>query len=81
MISKPIFGGPELMTYAPNQLDEGVGWSDEKNISDLGQKLVISLRSVFLVQSHQISRAELENPSGRTDTLRPPLWKVCVGAL
>ena len=45
----------------------GVGWSDEKNISDLGQKLVISLRSVFLVQSHQISRTELENKkTGRT---------------
>ena len=44
----------------------GVGWSDEKNISDLGQKLVISLRSVFLVQSHQISRAELENKNRPT---------------
>ena len=39
----------------------GVGWSDEKNISDLGPACTISVRSVFLVQSHQISRAELEN--------------------
>ncbi len=43
----------------------GVGWSDEKNISDLGQKLIISTRSVFLAQSHQISRAELENKKAR----------------
>ena len=39
----------------------GVGWPDEKNISDLDQKLIISTWSVFLTQSRQICRAELEN--------------------
>ena len=39
----------------------GIGWSDEKNISDLGPAWTISIRSVFLAQSHQISGAELEN--------------------
>jgi len=39
----------------------GVGWPDEKNISDLDQKLIISTWSVFSTQSRQICRAELEN--------------------
>ena len=39
----------------------GVCWPDEKNISDLDQKLVISTWSVFSTQSRQICRAELEN--------------------
>ena len=39
----------------------GVGRSDEKIKSDLDPAWTISIWSVFLAQSHQISRAELEN--------------------
>ena len=37
----------------------GVGWPDEKNISDLDQKLVISTRSVFL--THPVKSVELSS--------------------
>ena len=60
----------------------GVGWSDEKNISDLGPACTISVRSVFLAQSHQICGSELKNPSGGgMGPVPPPLWKVCVFVL
>ena len=60
----------------------GVGWSDEKNISDLGPACTISVRSVFSTQSRQICRAELrhKNVSGK---LQVPgrFTEVCVFAL
>ena len=37
----------------------GVGWSDEKNISDLNYKSPIFNRSVFLAQSHLNCESEL----------------------
>ena len=35
-----------------NELNEGVGWSDEKHISDLGPACTISTRCDFLAPSH-----------------------------
>ena len=42
-----------------NELDEGVGWSDEIFFSDLGPACTISVRSVFLAQSHQICGSDI----------------------
>ena len=60
----------------------GVGWPDEKNISDLGPACTISVRSVFSTQSRQICRAEIrhKNVSGK---LQVPghFAEVCVFAL
>ena len=82
MISKPIFSGPEIDDLCSKiSWMRGVGWSDEKNISDLGQKFVpFRVRSVFLAQSHQISRAELENKkqSHNLQVVRPFRGGLCV---
>ena len=61
----------------------GVGWSDEKKIQDLAPAWTISIRYVFLAQSHQICGSELlgllgpnvpptlEGLCGRTLSSRP----------
>ena len=82
MDPKPKISGPKLLYVAPKWARwGGVSWSDEKNISDLDQKWIILKRCVFLVQSHQMCRSELENARGvQRGPFAPPPFRRSVWA-